>query len=111
MSFRNQGTTDQVESVKAGGSHVQRVIAETDAPPRTGWDHRPDYDGDGNLLYEGWAPTGSATSAAAWVIKGYSYDTGKLILTQWATPCVGGDKSLSGAAAWDDRASLAPWSS
>lgn len=43
------------------------------------------YDASSNLIYEGWAVPGSATSAAVWLIAKYDYDgSNNLTTTTWA---------------------------
>lgn len=58
------------------------------------------YDGDGALEYEGWAKCGSATSAATWGIKKYTYTAGALVSIQFAN---GGVQQNN---IWDNRVSL-----
>lgn len=72
-----------------------------DAPPEA-WTKRYDYDGSGNLIYEGWAPafTGAATSAAVWAIRKFTYSGSNLTTIQWAD----GDERNNNV--WDNRASL-----
>jgi YD repeat-containing protein len=60
-----------------------------------------DYDTNGNLLYHGVAEPGTATSAAAWQIKQFTYD-GSSRLT--AVLYAGGSVALTSV--WDNRASL-----
>lgn len=72
---------------------------ESEAPPRTAFTKRYDYDGSGNLIYEGFAVSrlNPLTSDSVWAIKKYTYAGGSLSLSQWAS---------SGAAVnvWDNRA-------
>lgn len=60
-----------------------------------------DYDGEGNLIYQGEAEAGSAKSSPVWAIKKFTYDgNGALIDVQWA------NGSTDKVNIWDDRASL-----
>ena len=62
--------------------------------------HLLDYDVSGNLIYEGFAPSGSLTSSPVWAIRKNTYNgAGQLVSQQTAT---GG-----GAVIWDNRAALA----
>ena len=61
---------------------------------------RFDYDGSGNILYAGLAAPGTASSAAAWAIRRYTYVGANLVLVDWA----GSNNSLVNV--WNDRAAL-----
>lgn len=54
------------------------------------------YDIGDTVIYVGTAPLGTATSAAAWLIKKVTLSGGNPTLTQWS----------SNNAVWDDRASI-----
>lgn len=62
--------------------------------------YQAEYSG-GNLIYQGFASPGNATSTAAWKIAKYTYDGSNNLLTiKWA----GGASSYTNI--WDNRASL-----
>jgi hypothetical protein len=61
---------------------------------------RFDYDSNGNVIYAGSAAPGTASSAAAWSIKRYTYVGGNVTVIEWA----GGDNRM--ASIWDNRAGL-----
>ena len=55
---------------------------------------------DGQPIYEGFAPPGSATTEAVWAIKKTTYDSNGSVLTvRWA------DGVTTFSKVWDDRAS------
>lgn len=58
------------------------------APPATPYRKLYAYDANNNMIYEAWAPPGSATSDAVWAIKKYTYSNNggvwNLIGEQWA---------------------------
>ena len=70
------------------------------APPSEAWTKLYDYAGGSNLIYEGFAKSGQATSAAVWAIKQYSYTGNNLTEEAWA----GGSSAPTNI--WDNRASL-----
>lgn len=80
----------------------QRLI-ESEAPPKTQYTNMFDYDGSGNLIYQGWAQSLGAplVTGAVWAIKKFTYSTvaGNSVVTlvQWAT---GGETNI-----WNNRAS------
>ena len=59
-----------------------------------------DYDGSGNLIYQGQAVPGSAKSAAVWKITKFTYSGSNLTDTEWA------DGNHYEDNVWNDRASL-----
>ena len=60
-----------------------------------------DYDGSGNLIYQGKAPAGSTKASALWSVKKFIYDgSNNLTDTQFAD---GNDKFDN---IWNDRVSL-----
>lgn len=78
-------------------------LPESEAPPKTGFTKQYDYDGAGNLIYEGFsmAVWGSATSAAQWAIKKNTYNgSNQLTASQW---CNGSTSFLN---VWTNRTSL-----
>lgn len=58
------------------------------------------YDGSNNPLYVGWAPPGTATSAALWRVKKLLYTGGLLTSVVWAD----GNDTFDNV--WDNRAAL-----
>lgn len=73
------------------------------APPFQPLTEQYDDQGGSNLIYKGWAPLGSATSAAAWTIQKFTYNgSNQLIQTQWAVPTT----PYVIYVIWDNRASL-----
>lgn len=60
-----------------------------------------DYDGNGNMIYTGWAQTGTATSDASWRIMQQTFN-GLNQLTDVKWP--GGSTGFGSI--WDNRASL-----
>ena len=64
------------------------------------FEYRAEYDADNYPIYEGWAGTGQATSAAGWNICKHTYTNGNLVATSWAAG------STSFNQVWDDRSSL-----
>ena len=61
--------------------------------------YRAAYDASGNVLYEGWADPGTASSAATWIIAKHTYDANnRITLTEWA-----GTPTASFTATWDNR--------
>ncbi len=78
-------------------------LVESEAPPKTPYTKRFDYDGSGNLIYEGfaWAAGNFATSVANWAVKKYTYNgSNQLTLVQWAN----GASTQNNI--WDNRAAL-----
>lgn len=77
-------------------------LPESEAPPKTPYTKLYDYDGSGNLIYEGFSKSvnNAATSAALWAIKQYAYATvaGSSVVSasKWAQ---GGETKV-----WDSRA-------
>jgi hypothetical protein len=71
-----------------------------EAPPVLAYVKAYDYDTEGNLIYEGWAAPGSATSASVWAIRNISYASGRRVLEQWA------DGNTLEDNIWDNRAAL-----
>lgn len=69
-------------------------------PPSYPWQQAFDFVGGSNLIYEGWAGPGVATSAAGWCIRKYTYDGSNMTAVQHA----GGTTTMT--AIWDNRASL-----
>jgi len=59
-----------------------------------------DYDGSGNLIYQGQASAGSAKSAAGWRIKKFVYSGSDITDIQFAD----GDTKFDNI--WDNRVSL-----
>ena len=59
-----------------------------------------DYDGSNQLIYQGWAKPGTATSDASWVIARYTWSSGLNTKREWAS----GNHNFNKV--WDDRASL-----
>lgn len=73
----------------------------SDAPSNTPYQKLYDYDGSGNLIYEGWAISGAASSAALWAIRKNTFDgSSRITASQWA----GGDTAQTNI--WDNRVSL-----
>lgn len=70
------------------------------APPQNAYIKEYAYDGSNNLIYEGWAVPGTATSAAKWTIRQYNYTGGLLTSALWA------DGNIAQDNVWDNRASL-----
>lgn len=70
-----------------------------DAPPEFALQKAYAYDGD-NMVYEGWAAPGVATSASGWAIRKNTYSGSNVVATQWA----GGNGAFANI--WDNRASL-----
>lgn len=63
---------------------------------------RGEYDASSNLIYEGWAVPGAATSDAVWLICKYTYDaSNNLTKTEWTGAPAGDFISI-----WDNRSSL-----
>ena len=58
------------------------------------------YDGSNQLVYQGWAKPGSATSGAVWVIARYTWSGGLNTVREWAD----GNHNFDNV--WDDRAAL-----
>ncbi len=86
--------------------NYQKLI-EQDAPSRTAYAKRYDYDAaTGNLLYEGWALSraNAATSDPIWAVRSYTYSTvagnSVVTLSQWAS--CGAPVNV-----WDSRTTLA----
>ncbi len=77
--------------------YPQRLI-ESEAPPRTQYTSRYDYDGSGNLIYQGFAISrrNPLTSDAVWAIKKFTITGSNTTLSQWS---LGGESSI-----WDNRA-------
>lgn len=63
-----------------------------------------DYDGSNNLIYQGFAQPGSATSEAVWRIRKYTYNATPL-LTSITFPQVNGSPSGAFSFVWDNRSS------
>ncbi len=62
---------------------------------------RAENDASGNAIYVGYAKSGSATSAAVWLIKKFTYDVNDAVtLAEIA------NDNLSFSHVWDDRATL-----
>jgi hypothetical protein len=58
-----------------------------------------------NIEYEGWAPSGTATSDAKWVIKKYVYDATPNLTTElWANVNTSGQPTATNI--WDNRTLL-----
>lgn len=55
-----------------------------------------EYDGSDNLIYEGKAEAGTATSSNGWLIRKYTWSGSNVTARQWAPF----------NSVWDDRASL-----
>ena len=62
---------------------------------------RAENDANGNAIYVGYAKAGSATSAAVWLIKQFTYDANDAV-----TRARIANDNLSFTHVWDDRASL-----
>jgi len=80
---------------------------QSDGPSLIGYTNLFDYDGNGNLIYQGWAlsyqSNGGSPNAASgiWSIKKFTYNGSNQITTiQWAN----GQPSLINV--WNNRASL-----
>ena len=73
---------------------TMKTLAETQFPSI-----KDDVNGDGTLVYEGWAPLGTATSAAQWKIR----QTTK-VGTVTTVMAVNNDEYTS---VWDNRTTLA----
>ena len=58
------------------------------------------YDANNNLIYEGWAMPGIATSASSWAIKKNVFNGANLVQEMWAN----GDTNMDNI--WDNRGSL-----
>lgn len=65
------------------------------APPTEMWKKK--YLKSGNYSYEGWAPRGTATSAASWIICRTTLSAGEAVTEEWAT----GESNV-----WDDVETL-----
>ena len=76
------------------------TISQFTDPSRDCFVQRYDYDGSGKVIYTGNAPPGSATSAAKWSIKRFTYSGTNLTVAEWA----GGNNLCVNI--WDNRASL-----
>lgn len=74
--------------------------AASDGPPETPYLVLYDYDGSNNLIYQGFATPGTATSAAAWAIKKNTFSGSNLTMSQWAN----GKSNQENI--WDARADL-----
>ena len=98
-SFESRGAAAAMKSLSEGGLQVQHV-ATMNARPAVAELYMADYDGSGNLIYEGWADPGTATSAALWVIKRYVFTGSNLTSYSFA------DGNASADNIWDNRASL-----
>ena len=61
---------------------------------------RAENDVSGNAVYIGWAKSGSATDAAVWLIKKFTYDANDAVTRSQIA-----DGNLSFVHVWDDRAS------
>lgn len=65
-----------------------------------------DYDGNGNMIYQGWAKAGSMTGQPVWAIKRFQYGNpnsaiaGKCLRQDWA------NGTSSQINVWDNRATL-----
>ena len=70
------------------------------APTSNPFTRMYDYDGSGNMIYEGWAVPGTPASSPAWAIRKYTYSGGLLQTSQWAY----GTSALSFV--WNNRASF-----
>lgn len=81
-------------------------LIESEAPPRTAYSNLYDYDGNGNLIYQGWAVSAQTPNAATamWAVKKFVYTLTSgiyyLTSTQWA------NGSSSAANIWNNRTSL-----
>lgn len=81
-----------------------------EGPSSIAFSTRYDYDGAGNLIYQGWAlatqpnqaaPAAPLSSAAIWTIKRYTYNgSNQLTKAEWAN---GNNNAMN---IWDDRAAL-----
>ena len=58
---------------------------------------RYDYDANNNLIYAGYADTGTATSASGWYVEKYTYDANGNVTTIQTAPW---------PSIWDNRTSL-----
>lgn len=65
--------------------------------------YQGDLNGGSDVVYEGYARPGSATSAAVWQIKKNTYSSNKLVAVQW--PQDNGIASSEYKFVWDNRAS------
>lgn len=70
------------------------------APPANAYQKLYAYDGSNNLIYEGWALPGAASSDAKWAICKYTYSGSNQTGGQWA------NGSTEEVNIWDNRASL-----
>lgn len=70
------------------------------APPADPYTKRYEYDGAGNLVYEGWAKAGVGINDPYWAIRFYTTVGGFVTLIQWANGNSGQQNK------WVDRASI-----
>lgn len=73
-----------------------------DSPPKTAYTKRYDYDGSGNVIFEGFAQSiiNPLPGGAVWAIKAYTYTASAVTLVQWALG-TSAEKNI-----WDNRAGL-----
>ena len=71
-------------------------LLQTDDPYIT----RNSFDGGGNQIYQGKAVPGSATSAAVWAIRRFTWSGGNLTAIDWANGRTVAEN------VWDNAASL-----
>lgn len=86
-------------ALQFSGTHQ---VAEVSLPA-TAYTRIYDYDGSGNMIYEGWAQSiiNPATSQSVWAIRKYTYNVSNYLTNvQWAAG------STSESNIWDNRASL-----
>jgi len=76
----------------------------TEAPTANPYTKLMDYDGNGNLLYEGWARAGSMTSQPVWAIKRHQFKGFGGNLREWRADWANGASSQTNV--WDNRATL-----
>lgn len=73
-----------------------------ESPPQKAYTQQYDYDGDGNMIYHGWAQSAlnAADTARVWAIQKITYAAGNVVKTQWA------NGSTDEVNSWAARASL-----
>jgi hypothetical protein len=72
-------------------------------PPQFAVSKLYDYDATPNLIYEGWAKSGSLPSSPVWAIKKYVYVGANLTQELWANVIEG---RVTNNNIWDNRVNL-----